>query len=99
MNKPYWNDGGSRAIEIADHVNIPVNCFLNSPGRHERYWVWEAENFCPRAGKNQGTYRVLAKSEAGIREALQEFVFPLYCAALENLKKHGTNYFWKPFTD
>lgn len=101
MKKPAraWRDADDAEMELeyADNANVPVNSFLHKPGEDDEYpdkWTWTADNFMPRKEYCRGNYHIVSDTREGIMAALEKHVIPLYKVALDNLTKHGGNYYW-----
>ncbi len=95
-----YQNFGAIPIEEADDMNIPVNCLIVEPDPTDEgglnQWLWTADNFMPRRGRvEEGQYEVRADTREALIEAVNEYVVPLYQAALTNMQKTGENYYWR----
>jgi len=89
---------GDMDLDSMDDANIPVVCFLNEPEKEGEPWTWTAVNFMPRPECCGSSWHVEADTKEELLAWVQEKVVPLYEAATNNLKKFGTNYYWKAIT-
>lgn len=84
---PYRNEGECQ-IEFADSANIPVDIWLDPPAEPGEPWTLRASNYMPRRGRvEDGAYRVTADARETLVALVQQYITPLYEAAVNTLKK------------
>lgn len=87
LDAPYQNEGECH-IEGADSANIPVDIWLDAPPEPGDRWTLRASNYMPRRGRvHAGAYLVTADNREVLVALVQQYITPLYEAAVNTLKK------------
>ena len=95
----YYMEFGEVAIDQADDINIPVDCWIVSPKGvsgedctegSDNYWHWYADNYQPRRGLLVSlAYHIAAENKKDIIAAVRRYVVPLYQVCMKSLAADG----------